>query len=186
MTDELIAKIQRLLHRKFTNETKVVYLLVELRKLMDREAYCDPVLRTFSNWVVHTCLENRAEGSTLILTEFDEFMADIYQRQRVGSHPKHLSFGTFRDSLIECFNHFGLKAEFVNDPAEWKRFSRHYCAIVSECPIVFSASKIKLKYIQKVELTRVSGGLLIKEWPMVHWRLTFIDGNTQNWGFHMG
>ena len=59
MRDELCLKIQRLLDRKIRNEMQVVYLLVELRKLMDREQYKDPILRTFSNWVVHTSLENK-------------------------------------------------------------------------------------------------------------------------------
>jgi hypothetical protein len=54
MTDELVRKIQHLLHRRIRNEMRVVYLLVELRKLMDREKYNDPILKTMSNWVVHT------------------------------------------------------------------------------------------------------------------------------------
>ena len=74
MKDELIRKIQRVLDRRITNEMQIVYLLVEVRKLMDQDGYKDPVLRTFSNWVVHTSLENRADGSTLILNEFDHFM----------------------------------------------------------------------------------------------------------------
>jgi hypothetical protein len=69
MKDELIRKIQDVLGRRITNEKQVVYLLVELRKLMDRDNYKNPVLRTFSNWVVHTSLEVQREGSTFILTE---------------------------------------------------------------------------------------------------------------------
>jgi hypothetical protein len=54
MKDELIRKIQGVLDRRITNEKQVVHLLVEIRKLMDRDKYNDPVLRTFSNWVVHS------------------------------------------------------------------------------------------------------------------------------------
>jgi len=60
MKDELCSKIQAIIDRQIRKEMQVVYLLVEARKLMDRENYTDPVLRTFSNWVVHTSLENRA------------------------------------------------------------------------------------------------------------------------------
>ena len=186
MTDELLRKIQHVLDRRITNEMQVVYLLVELRKLIDRGGYKDPVLRTFSNWVVHTSLENRADGSTLILSEFDDFMAELYERKKLLPHPKHISLGAFREALVRCFEHFDLSAKFVKDLAEWKRFSKLYCLIVSECPIVFTASKIRLKYIRQVELRGIAPGVLVKEWPIVQWRLTFHDGKTQNWGFHMG
>lgn len=187
MTDELLRKIQYALDRRLTNEMKVVYLLVELRKLMDREAYKDPVLRMFTNWVVHTSLENQAAGSTLILHEFDELMREIFEH-RTGRLPPalHTSLGPFRESLILFFKHFHLSAKFVTDRAEWKRFGKLYCSIVSECPVVFTASKIKLKYIKKVELQRIERGVLVKEWPMVLWRLTLHDGHIMNFGFHMG
>jgi hypothetical protein len=66
MTDELLRKIQHVLDRRITNEKQVVYLMVELRKLMDRENYKDPVLRTFSDWVVHTSLSYPKEGSAFV------------------------------------------------------------------------------------------------------------------------
>lgn len=186
MKDELIRKIQRVLDTRITTEMQVVYLLVEVRKLMDRDNYNDPVLRTFNNWVVHTSLENRADGSTLILSEFDEFMAELYENRNQLPHPKHISLGTFREALFLFFKHFDLSAKFVKDAAEWKKFSRLYCRIVGECPIVFTASKTKLKYIHKVELRGISRGIVVKEWPIVEWRLTLQNGSTQNWGFHMG
>jgi hypothetical protein len=39
---------------------------------------------------------------------------------------------------------------------------------------------------KKVELQSIALGVAVKEWPVVEWRLTFHDGTTQNWGFHMG
>jgi len=44
MKDELCSKIQAIVDRKIRKEMQVVYLLVEARKLMDRENYTDPVL----------------------------------------------------------------------------------------------------------------------------------------------
>lgn len=181
MRDELLRKIQHVLGKRITNELQVVYLLVELRKLMERDSYKDPVLRTFSNWVVHTSLENRAEGSTFILSEFDYFIAELFERKKQSPHLEHISLGAFREALVRCFEHFGLAATFVTNGAEWKKFGTLYCLIVSECPIVFTASKVKLKYIKQVELKGIQRGVLVKEWPVVHWRLTFHDGRTMNW-----
>jgi hypothetical protein len=50
MTDELRKNIQHVLDRPIRNEMQVVYLLVELRKLLDRENYKDSLLRAFSNY----------------------------------------------------------------------------------------------------------------------------------------
>jgi len=32
----------------------------------------------------------------------------------------------------------------------------------------------------------VNKGLLVKEWPLINWKLTFHDGRTMNWGFQLG
>jgi hypothetical protein len=176
MKDELLRKVQRLLDRRISNETQVVYLLVELRKLMDRDGYTDPILRTFSNWVVHTSLENRADGSTLILSEFDRLMGAADEDNKNLFYIEHISLGTFREALVQCFEHFGLSAKFVANAPEWKKFGELYCLIVSECPIVFTASKTKLKYIKRVELQAIGSDVLMKKWPLVEWRLTFHDG----------
>lgn len=186
MRDELLRKIQQVLGRRITNEMQVVYLLVELRKLMDREAYKDAVLRMFCNWVVHTSLEKRTDGSTLILSEIDDYMAELHERQKLLPHPKHMSLGTFREALIRCFAAFGLTPQFFSNLAEWKKFFNLYASIVSECPIVFTASRRNLKYIKKAELRGLARGVILKEWPVLQWRLTFHDGSIHNWGFHMG
>jgi len=122
-------------------------------------------------------------------------IADLppFTRQR-GSpdaypHPKHLSPGTFRVALINCFNHFGLRATFVTDADQWKKFSMFYCSIVGDCPIVFTASKLALKYVTKVELEGIQRGTKMGKWrtvPLAGWKLTLTDGSMHNWAFYMG
>jgi hypothetical protein len=186
MKDELVRKIQHVLDRPITNEMQVVYLLVEMRKLMDREAYKDQVLRMFCNWIVHTSLENRAEGSTLILREFDDLMTRIFERKERLPHFEHVSFRAFREALMRCFESFGLSAKFIKDIDHWEKLFNLYSSIVGDCPIVFRASKMKLKYINRVDLRGVGYGPVIKQWPILQWRLTLNDGKTMNWGFHLG
>lgn len=185
MKDELCSKIQAIVDRKIRKEMQVVYLLVEARKLMDREDYADPVLRTFSNWVVHTSLENRAVGSTLILKQFDSLMAELYERQSMHKEKEHISLGSFREALTTFFKHFHMNAPFLKDLKELKIFFSLYCSIVSECPLVFTASKEELKYIKEAELTGVSRGVPMKDWPLIGWKLTLRDGSTHNWSFHL-
>lgn len=181
MTDELLRKIQEVLKRRITNEKQVVYLMVELRKLMDREKYKDPVLRTFSNWVVHTDLTYPQEGSAFILKEFDHQMIELFDHKRNSQQLAHVSLTEFRLSLHRCFKHFGLTNQFIEDSKNWKKFVQLYSSIVAECPITFKASKDNLKYIKQVEIRGVSR--FHKEWRSIDWRLTMRDGKTMNWGF---
>jgi hypothetical protein len=178
MKDELIHKIQKVLDRRITNQMQVLYLLVELRKLMDREAYQDPVLRMFCNWVVHTSLEKKAEGSTLILHEFDKIITGYFE---TGMHQvtyKHVSFGAFREALVRCFGTFDLSAPYLKALDDWKKLFKVYALIVGDCPIVFSASRINLKHISNVELVWVSTTL--------DWLITLKNGSRVRFGFFMG
>jgi hypothetical protein len=190
MTDELITKIRHVLDRPIRNQMQVVYLLVELRKLLDRERekYNDPVLRTFSNWIVHTDL---TRSGIEILAEFDELMASIFAGHKRPDH-SHASLTEFRLSLLSCFKHFGLPTTLVTDAARWKRFCEEYCLVVSECPIVCEAPSLKLKYVRKAELRRLAPFRLfkrsVKAGPiqMAYWKITLKSGKTMDWGFNTG
>ena len=190
MSNELLTKIQHVFDGRFTNEMKVVYLLVELRKLMDHARYRNPILRTFSNWVGHTSLEKYVEGSSLILKEFDDLFEDLYSSQKVPRRREHISLLTFRQALIDCFDHFGLSAPFVHDLSKWKQFSKFYCMIVGECPIVFTASRNTLRHITKVELRQTERGPILKQnpsiqFPTVQWKVFLRDGSSQYWSFQL-
>jgi hypothetical protein len=186
MKDELLTKLQGVLDQQITTEMQVVYLLVELRKLMDRVTYKDPVLRTLCNWVVHSSLEQPGEGSRLVLTEIDDQMVRVLEHN--GSVPsfEHLSFGAFRSALGQCFETFGLSAKFIKDKIEYQRFVGLYSSIVSECPIFFSASKTKLKYVKNVKLEGIEKDIIFDDWPVLQWRVTLTNGREMNWAFPMG
>ena len=132
-----------------------------------------------------SCVEH--DGlATLILQKFDLLIIELYEQKKMTQEWEHMALGSFREALTNCFVHFELTAKFLGDLGELKIFFTLYCSIVSECPLVFTASKGKLKYIKMVELTGVKKGLLVKEWPLINWKLTFHDGHTMNWGFHLG
>jgi hypothetical protein len=186
MKDELLRKIQDVLDLQITTEMQVVYLLVELRKLMDRVKYEDPVLRTLCNWVVHTDLANKAEGSRLVLTEIDDQIARVLEKSEGVPSFEHLSFGAFRAALGQCFDGFGLSANFIKDKNEYESFAGLYSSIVSECPIHFSASKTKLKYVKSVNLEGIEKDIIVDGWPVLQWRVTLTDGRKMSWAFPMG
>jgi hypothetical protein len=165
-----------------------MYLLVQVRKLSDRVKYINPNLRMFCNWVVHTDLSKRAEGSTHILTELDFEVAKAQEQGLPLKSSPIFRFETFRESLRAFLVHFGLPLDVVDCEAKWRPFIILYSSIISECPIVFTASKLPLRYISSVELrkyprlTIIINGVVL---PRLRWKLIFQDGKHQyisTWG----
>jgi hypothetical protein len=163
--DVLIQKISDTLMAGVESEQAVVYLLVETRKLADRDNYGDPVLRMFCNWVVHTDLANKGEGSTLLLTAVDkEIDSAVANSKSITSLPI-FRFETFRSSLKQFLTHFML-----------------YASVVSECPIICSAAKVPLKHIERIEVLKAPKMILYVNNLLVHrlrWRILFKDGTKQ-------
>ena len=59
MTGELLEKIHKTLETGINEEKDLVYLLVETRKLIERKKYRDGIIKSYSDWIVHTKLLQR-------------------------------------------------------------------------------------------------------------------------------
>src|SRR5947209_10607472 len=152
MKDELLKKIERTLNEGISTEKDVVYFLVEVRKLMDRERYEDSVIRSFTNWIVHIELGQEREGTTDLLKEFDEVVRMRKEENKGSLCPPHCSFETFRRNLGGLLETSGLPSKLVEHEKSWMIFARLYSSVVSDCPIKFTASKKPLKYVKEVVL----------------------------------
>jgi hypothetical protein len=181
--DVLIQKITDTLIAGVGSEQAVVYLIVETRKLTDRDGYEDPVLRMFCNWVVHTDLANKGEGSTLLLAAVDKEIDDaVSQNKSIKSLPI-FRFETFRNSLEKFLKHFDLPDDLVQSEKKWRPFIMLYSSIVSECPIICSASKIPLKHVERIEMLKSPRATFYVNDLLVHrlrWRIIFKDGSKQD------
>lgn len=175
MKDELLFKIHQVLSKPITEEMQVVYLLVEIRKLMDRANYKDPMLRTFCNWVAHITLADEAKGSTLILREFEDLVIRAEEGRELPKPLQFVSSGGFRKALTNLCTKFGLATQLIEDGDSWSLFTKLYSSVVSECPIVYTASKENLKYVKQLELQRLAKG------SAMAWRVTLKDDRVTNW-----
>lgn len=181
--DALIQKIRETLIAGIESERAIVYLLVETRKLADRNNYEDPVLRMFCNWVVHTDLANKGEGSTLLLAAVDKEIDDaVASNKSINSLPI-FRFETFRKSLGQFLMHFKLPDELVQLEKKWRPFVMLYSSVVSECPIICSASKVPLKHVERIEVLKAPKMTFYFNDVLVHrlrWRILFKDGTKQD------
>jgi hypothetical protein len=178
--DELLKKIAGTLTDGTNAEKDVVYLLVEIRKLMDRDKFLDPVIRSFTNWVVHVELGQEHEGTTDLLKEFDEVVRLRKEENRGSLFPPHCSFENFRRNLGCLFDTYALPSKLIENERSWMTFARLYSLVVSDCPIKFTASKEPLKHVREIVLKKPDA---VKEGPHIEfleWQVTLTDGQVEH------
>ena len=178
MKDELVRKIWGTLAGNITSESQLVYFLVEVRKLMDRDGYEDPALRSFSNWVVHTELGKRGDGTTELLEEFDEAIRLSVEGNSGLVSRVHQGFDNFCERLRIFLDTYALPTELTDDFNLWFNFARLYAGVVSDCPIKFKASKTELKYIAEIEL-RCREEQDDDTFSSLEWKVTLKTGEVQ-------
>jgi len=211
MVLDLLSKLTGTISNPIRTECQVVYLMVELRKLMDRReeerrngmSEGDrrnlrrefPVLKLFCDWAVHINIEWNREAEPL-LREFDGAVESAKAGNGIPfSFLQFLSLSHFRDEFARFLHVNGLPSRLVEDGDAWDLFLNLYSAVVSDCPITYTKAQIAFKLISKLTLTKdVPEGesyafvrSLLGEEPhsvWMNWRIELMDGTVENWPFY--
>lgn len=211
MVPDLLSKLTGTLSKPIRTECQVVYLMVEIRKLMDRReeerrkgmSEGDqrklrpefPVLKLFCDWAVHINIEWNREAEPL-LREFDGAVESVKAGNGIPlSFLQFLSLSHFRDEFARFLNVNGLPTHLVEDGDAWELFLDLYSAVVSDCPISYTKAQIAFKLISKLTLTKdmpegesyafvrsLLGGEPHSVW--MNWRIELTDGSVENWPFY--
>jgi hypothetical protein len=148
----ILEKLAAELSLPITTERQVVYILVEIRKLLElgqKSNGCDS-LRFCCDWVVHTLLSGKMARS--VVAKFE----NVHQQQEKLSHAKDgqkvlldweflaefdlvISFATFRHQLTEFFRENHLDPSRVTADGNWTLFLIQFVAVVEDCPLRFVA-----------------------------------------------
>ena len=159
MTNDIIRKLQGELNIPIERESQVVYILVEVRKLLDSEGVRDRyiTLKFFCDWALHTKLRKRNAG--LLLQPFD----DAYGRRgEDGMLPpedqqflaRTVSLIEFSQQLVEVLESHGITLNTLRGPARWFRFLELYLAIIADCPLQYTANEVTLTHLNQVVVER--------------------------------
>ena len=143
MKSDIVRKITNELNQEIVSERQAVYILVELRKLLelqglDRDARYRALI--FScDWAVHPAL-NR-ESAKLITLLFDRYETS-YRKEPVGVSqagiPELVEFcdhSRFRQQFIEACEQNDIPALAVRDDGWWHSFLVQFSEVVRDCPI---------------------------------------------------
>jgi hypothetical protein len=155
MEDQIVAKLRRLLGEPITDERLVVYLLVEVRKLMDRKQIQSDTLRLCCNWVVH--VELSGEVARRIVKHVDALYPRLANGQLTDEDKSSLRafflMSKFRQELEHLLIGEGLRRF---EDGEWNGFLACFLNVIEDCPLTCDAPG--LANVDKVVLIREMGG----------------------------
>jgi hypothetical protein len=155
MRNEIIEKLRPILTQSVETEERVVYIMVEVRKLMEHANLPDNqlvTLRFFCNWVAHTKL-TRGEGVEIVKLMNDLYAARLSGQWMTDEQHQRLhglfSFDTFRQQLLGFLRAQGLNWAMIELLPEWIKFVRHYAAVVADCPITYGKKDLQLRWMDR-------------------------------------
>ena len=144
MSEEaIVGKLRTELQRKIVSECQVVYILVEIRKLLvlHNQAKAFSILNLYCNWAVHISLDLDAAQNLII--ELNR----SYSRLNTGEKAEHgfkglwsyLGFDHFRKQFRAFLSFHHLPTTICGDVL-WQKFLHYYSLVIQDCPLVCSGS----------------------------------------------
>lgn len=132
---------------------KVVYLLVEIKKLRELLDEKLAALDLYRNWVVHTKLEHKGTTSNLI-GKFDSLVKDEKSEEEIArdfiaKYPDFFRLENLKDGMKEFLATYGLPNGLTDDEACWKDFRKILLEILRECNIEPPNGKINKLSLHK-------------------------------------
>jgi hypothetical protein len=138
MRDAIVAKLATLCHAGITTERDVVYFLVELGKLLEREnnraGY--PTITFYRDWSVHSLIDRSAVAKDMLLRidaavkELDAAQGDAEFSAFVS---KLISFDELRREIELVCATYGLYRAL--DDASWGTFRSNLTSVLADCPL---------------------------------------------------
>jgi len=148
--------------RAIASEAEVVYLLVQIRKMLDRKIAVArqkyAALRFYCDWALH--IEMDRAGAGRILTMLNDAL-DAHATTGYTDANQHvfdsvyaaLELKTFRKELRTFLRVHKLPTALTSDDDKWFQFIELYAGVIEDSPLAWSVkAQPKLKYIDAVML----------------------------------
>ena len=153
--EEILRKLTAELDRGITTEVQVVYALVCVRKLMERDdrKQAFPSLTFHCDWAVHAHLDRG--GARRILLKFDELRHRFGDRDLPAALEREIGEITqmrgFRKELTDFLALYHLPALRPLGPEGWNRFLDLYARVIADIPLVVKADRAdEFRHVQRV------------------------------------
>jgi hypothetical protein len=143
MERDIAYKLTQELDQQIISERQVVYILVELRKLLEKKGMLKEAryraLTFCCDWTVHPKLDR--DSARLITELFDRYETK-YRRQAVGVSqadiPELVEFcehTRFRSQFVDACESVAITAVAPKNDEWWRSFLTQFSAVVRDCPL---------------------------------------------------
>jgi hypothetical protein len=151
MKSAIILKLQRELAEPISTERQVVYILVEIRKLLETNAALKKkydALWFHASWAVHAEMRGWDGIAAKLLQYFDEAYP-LLREKELHELPRELgravedamSLDHFRRHLQDFLTEQGLNTSIAKK--YWTEFLRLYASVIQDSPLIVSQQNIK-------------------------------------------
>jgi hypothetical protein len=141
MLPDILSKLQLELTQDVTSERQVVYILVQIRKLIDSDSRAKDLeaLRLHCDWVVHPKLDRK--GAKELLGRLNDRYTTVLKAnpnadlQELG---KRLGLRAFQAEFHDFLKRYCLDGSYC-DAHWWFAFLYHYSRVIQDCPLESTA-----------------------------------------------
>ena len=144
MREEMIRKLRGELEEGITSERQVVYVLAEIRKLIEGEGLKKkyPDLKFHCDWSLHPALDGA--GAKALLAQFDEAQPLFKAQMHVHDFPPELKreirrisqMESFYEELTQFLKDLGLPPLTLHRSDGWIHFLHLYTRVIENIPLI--------------------------------------------------
>lgn len=148
MKTAIVAKLERELREPINSERQVVYIMVEIRKLIELngDAANYTALKFHCDWVAHPILQGQqAHGIVRLFDQYQKLIEEKSTSKPGQQSPADMSFmvtlaptltlTNFRNELNAYLRSQDLDPSIPNDNKQWANFLTHYAGVIEDCPL---------------------------------------------------
>ena len=138
--EKIIEKLDTFLSARnpITEECHTVYLMVEIRKILDHEKCKDfPLLRFYCNWTVHTDKDIEAEMKIVMEEMYSDIKEQIANPVMVKSDsaPKRFAYmDNLKAEMKKFLEERGINSS-ITEGSSWVEFVRLFIKVLEDQPI---------------------------------------------------
>lgn len=147
MKENILYKIKEHLLKGIINEADVVYFMVEIRKIIEKEFNSKalyPLLEFYCDWTVHSEKDRITPEIESIMIRIDKELneKDDYNIRNNGRNSENIKF-IYAEELKKEFksflSDFGLPYDLCDDSSRWISFIQLLYKVLIDQPINFKA-----------------------------------------------
>lgn len=180
MKDDIVRKIKAEVKRGITTESQAVYLMVEVRKLLDKDrmkrdpnsAEPFPVIRHYSDWTVHVSLSFPRAQTIVKLADklYPNLASGTMTDEEKAEFSEVFSLDRLREEMT-TFMQIKLIPPFSTEG--WNTFLACFLNVIEDCPLVCKGDGATVKYVDEVFIVQDSARVPDGSPLPVIWALCF-------------